>query len=365
MFDIKEKTKELLDGCQVPSDKGISFYTPDGKGNYRALWTRDFYYMIENAMDLMDDRNVEGCIRLLLDTANTDGWIADRVEPDGKAIYTAGDSDFPALPNLDNGCFLCLCADAYLRSVNLSKAKALFLEWKDRLCRAIDCLPQDENGFMINETSPLHSPYGFTDTVRKKGKLCFETLLLWQAQKALCYWMTECDCSHEKYEARLHAIEENFMSVFLHESGMLTAFTEGNKKLDLWASCFAISIGFPMTQTQKEAIASWMIKHYTEVISHGQLRHLPAGEYWESTFVPIEHGTYQNGAFWATPCVWLYDTLCVKDALLAKRTYEEMLAYFDAYGIFECINGEYRKLDTYVASMTPAYALYLRICAKK
>ena len=363
MFDIKEKTKELLAGCQIPSDVGVSFYTPDGKGDYHALWTRDFYYMIENAMDLMDNRNVEGCIRLLLDTANFDGWIADRIQPNGRAIYTAGDSNFPALPNLDNGCFLCLCADVYLRSIDSSVAKERFSEWKEQLCRAVDCLPQDENGFMINISTPLHSPYGFTDTVRKTGRLCFETLLLWQAQKALCYWLTKCDCPREKYEKRLRSIEKHFMDVFLHESGMLIAFTCEGTKVDLWASCFAISIGFPMAQTKRERICAWMIEHHSRVISHGQLRHLPAEEYWESTFIPVEQGTYQNGAFWATPCKWLYDTLAVLDKELAKHTFEELLAYFDTYGIFECINGEYRKLDTYVASITPAYALYQRIYA--
>ncbi|MBQ8309535.1 MAG: hypothetical protein IJX80_00800 [Clostridia bacterium] len=52
------------------------------------------------------------------------------METNGTPIYTAEGFDFPALPNLDNGCFLCLCADAYLKSIAPSRAKALFLRWK-------------------------------------------------------------------------------------------------------------------------------------------------------------------------------------------------------------------------------------------
>ncbi len=34
--------------------------------------------------------------------------------------------------------------------------------------------------------------------------------------------------------------------------------------------------------------------------------------------------------------------------------------YFEIVGIFECINGEYRKLDTFVASIVTLYGLSKR-----
>ena len=39
---------------------------------------------------------------------------------------------------------------------------------------------------------------------------------------------------------------------------------------------------------------------------------------------------------------------------------KDILEYFENYGVFECVNGEYRNLDTYVASATNVY----RICKK-
>ena len=177
----------------------------------------------------------------------------------------------------------------------------------------------------------------------------------------MCFWLQACGCPNEHYEKHISLIEHSFMDVFLQKNGMLVASTGKCAQTDLWASCLAVSIGFPMTTVQREGIAEWMIEHYDSVISHGQLRHLPAGEFWEQTFVPVPEGTYQNGAYWATPSVWLFDTLCVKDAALAERTLNDLLDYFATYGIFECINGEYRQLDTYVASAVSAYAICKKI----
>ena len=51
-----------LAGCQIEADDGTLLYTPDGEGNYRALWTRDFAYMVENAWDLLPADDVRACI---------------------------------------------------------------------------------------------------------------------------------------------------------------------------------------------------------------------------------------------------------------------------------------------------------------
>jgi hypothetical protein len=53
---LEEKTRELLRGSRVAASDGTVLYTPDGKGNYRALWTRDFAYMVEGAGDLLPSK---------------------------------------------------------------------------------------------------------------------------------------------------------------------------------------------------------------------------------------------------------------------------------------------------------------------
>lgn len=361
MFDIKLKTKEILEGSVIVSSNGVRMYTPDGKGNYPALWTRDFAYMVENAKDLISDEDAEKGIEYILSAADDNGWIPDRVYADGNGVYTAGDNTFPGLPNLDNGCFIILCANSYLKVIDENKAKALFLKWKDALCKGLDCLPISEKGFILNDSTPPHSPYGFTDTVSKEGELAFESLLLWRAQKELGFWLEKVGLDNAKYLQGAKKIEDNFLNTFLQENGMLKAATKVCSQTDIWGSCYAVSIGFPMNEETKKGIYEWISANYERIVHCGQLRQLPYGEYWEKTFVFVREETYQNGAFWSTPIIWLYDTLKNYNLPLARKTFDDIMSYFEEFGIFECVNGENRQLDTYVASATNVYGLYKQI----
>ncbi len=361
MFDIKTKTKEILEGSIIDSGTGVNLYTPDGKRDYPALWTRDFAYMVEYARDLIPDEDIEKAIEYILDGAKADGWIPDRVYTKCNPVYTAGDDSFPALPNLDNGCFIILCANSYLKTIDENKAKELFLKWKDALCKGIDCLPKSDKGFILNDSNPPHSPYGFTDTVSKGGELAFESLLLWRAEKELSFWLETVGLPNDKYLQAALNIENNFVDTFLQDNGMFKAATEVCAQTDIWCSCYAVSIGFPISQEIQKGIYKWIADNYDKVVYCGQLRQLPIGEYWERTFVYVKEETYQNGAFWATPIVWLYDTLKNYNLQLAKQTFEDILDYFEKFGIFECVNGENRKLDTYVASATNVYGLFKQI----
>jgi hypothetical protein len=63
---MKEATLNQLKGCRVKGAGGTWLHTPDGVGNYKALWTRDFYYMVEYAGDLMDPNEIKASIDYLL-----------------------------------------------------------------------------------------------------------------------------------------------------------------------------------------------------------------------------------------------------------------------------------------------------------
>ena len=311
--------------------------------------------MVENAAELMPPEDIERGIAFLLSYAAEDGWIPDRVEGGGVPRYTAGNQNFNASRNLDNGPFICLCANDYLRTLEPDSARVLFASWHDALCRAVDCLPLNEFGIICNEATPPHSPYGFTDTVCKTGLLCFETLLLWRALKAVAYWQAQCGFDAARYTVLYRAIETRFEDAFVGEDGMLLAATGCCRQTDIWASCFALSIGFPLRETTAEGIRDWLTAHADSIVCDGQIRHLPAGQGWEKTFVPVAEGTYQNGAFWATATGWFIDAILPRDGALAQKTFRDALRYFEEQGIFECVNGSYRKLDTYVASACAVY----------
>ncbi len=357
VLNIKETARKLIAGSVIVSESGVKLFTPDGMGNYKALWTRDFAYMVTQCCDLFEEKEIEEAIQYLIDGAREcDGWIPDRVDATGKAFYHAGGEKFPGDDNLDNAPFLILAAAKLLLNIAPERAKTLYSQWKKALVRGMECLPVDENGILVNDSEPLHSPYGFTDTICKGGKLCMETLLYWEALCDLAKLEKAFGTEEAVFAEKSRSIERVFADIFTDETGMLLSCTGQCRHIDLWASCYAIFNGFPLKEMQKTAISAYMVSLYDEVVSFGQLRHLPAGEYWEETFEPYPQGEYQNGAFWATPAAWLCATLALTDVAKAKQAVTELLAYFESCGVYECVNGEYRKLDTYVASATSAYA---------
>ena len=46
----------------------------------------------------------------------------------------------------------------------------------------------------------------------------------------------------------------------------------------------------------------------------------------------------------------------MRDRALAERTLYDLLRYFEQYGVYECVNGDLRRLDTYAVSATNARA---------
>ena len=82
-------------------------------------------------------------------------------------------------------------------------------------------------------------------------------------------------------------------------------------------------------------------------------------------YIQVEKDTYQNGAFWSVATGWFYDAHREYDLELAERTIADVLEFFEKYGVFECICGEYKKLDTYVVSSTNVYAAVRKIIVSK
>ena len=352
---VKSLSERLLEGSIAKTENGIRLFRPDGMGRYPAVWTRDFTYMVEYAGELMADDDIYFNIDYILDHVSSEGYIPDWVRPCGMTRYGFIRPEFPETPLLDNGSFIIVAADLYLDRLDDESARRVFAKWRDALCGGIDWLPVNENGIIEISEDALHVGYGFTDTVKKSGQMAMETLLLWRAAKLLSRRLALYGQPSEKYEGLIAKIEENFLPTFTSESGMIYSTTGLCSQIDVWASCYMISIGFPVGDAQRSAIAKWLAENYDGVVQDGQIRHLPKGEYWEATYLDIEKDTYQNGAFWAVATTWFYDA--IKDAYpdLAKKCVLDVLDYFEKNGAYECICGEYKKLDTYVVSATSVY----------
>ena len=83
---LRSETERQLSGSRVISDSGVVLQTPDGIGHYKALWTRDLYYMVKYAPGFIKTGEVRASIEYLLSGQWGDGCIPERVKAQGKAI---------------------------------------------------------------------------------------------------------------------------------------------------------------------------------------------------------------------------------------------------------------------------------------
>ncbi|MGI9242325.1 MAG: hypothetical protein ACR2RV_16120, partial [Verrucomicrobiales bacterium] len=66
-------------------------------------------------------------------------------------------------------------------------------------------------------------------------------------------------------------------------------------------------------------------------------------------------GTYQNGAYWATPLAWMIPVVGQREPESAWKWVQEAIGDSRKNGLAECINGETRKVSNFVVSATNLY----------
>ena len=353
---MKEATLKQLKGCRVKGAGGTWIHTPDGVGNYKALWTRDSYYMVEYAGDLMDPEEIKGSIYYLINGQREDGCIPDRVNAAGLPVYSPGPPDKPMADHaLDNGPFMAMMVCSYVNQYN---DEALFKELEPKLLRGLEQIRVKENGLVYNDPKNPECVYGFTDIVKKTGHLLFSSLLYFKANLEMYELCKKYEVGNaSKYRRRYEYVRQSIYKLWDEDSGMFWAADIDCKQIDIWGSAYAVDIGIT-SEEQTERIATYLVEHYDETVMKGQIRHLTKSEgAWNNLFKPRKEGEYQNGAYWATPLSWLLPIYDLKKPGLSKKTLEDAIEDFQNNGINECINVDYLKVPNFVVSATNVYAL--------
>lgn len=354
---LTEYASNLICTCRKSAFDGTVLFTPDGVGNYDALWIRDFGYMVEYCGDLMNPDEIKGCIEYAIRGQREDGWIPDRMEAGGDAVYAAGARGTPVgRANLDNTPFLVFAVYFFFRHVSTETAHVLFARWCDALDRGMTCIPVGEDGLVWNDPSDPHSPYGFSDTVCKTGSLFMESVLYWRA----CRFMEEL---HEmygsmerklEYNVRAEVVEENLITFFDESSGTFLASDGFCRQIDVWGMLYTLAVDFPLPSSVKSSVERWLMENRHRYLYKGQVCQLPDGASWEKLLIEVPAGEYQNGAYWATASGWAIRFFRRVDPEYAERMLDALLADFESEGICECINEGYRKLPQFVVSATNA-----------
>ncbi|HBE77907.1 MAG TPA: hypothetical protein DDW65_09015 [Firmicutes bacterium] len=363
-FDfLAQKSNELIQGCITEAHDGTRLFTPDGIASYNALWVRDFAYMVEYGGDFLEDRNIEEAIAFIIKGCRADGWMPDRIYADGMAVYAAGEIGTPVgLANLDNTPFLVFIVYFYLNRIHSAKARSLFQHWESFLNRGMDIIPLSESGLVYNNPQAPHSPYGFTDTICKTGELFMESLLYWRS----CQFLSKLYARFGnikatiKFNVRSKKIEKNIFKLYNAEKKAFLAATHDCNQIDIWGNAYLLYIGFPAKKVWLELV-SFLHDNYDCYCYKGQIRHLLQGEYWDRLLIDVPREEYQNGAYWATATGWVVWCLAQTDGRLAAKTVNDVISSFAEDGIYECLNVNYAKLDSFVVSAVNVYGAINRL----
>jgi len=159
------------------------------------------------------------------------------------------------------------------------------------------------------------------------------------------------------YRIRSENIQKNINKLMDEESGMFWAADMDCKQIDIWGSAYAVNVGIT-TIDQSKRISEYLISTADQIVMKGQIRHLQGSDStWNNLFLSCPAGTYQNGAYWATPLAWVVPVIALQDLPLAKKILGDAMKDFQENGINECINTDYIKIPNYVASATNVYFL--------
>ncbi len=363
--DFSRMVRRLITGCRTIAYDGTILYTPDGAASYNALWLRDFSYMAEYAPEFIPTAHIKDAVLYAKKHERADGWLPDRVYADGTVCYAAGTlADPVGKANLDNTPFWVFLIGGLSLRMEQKEFAALFAELEPDIYTGLSILPLDENGLIFNDAKAPHSPYGFTDTIGKTGSLLMESLLFWRAcriAERLCRTYGKDSLHTAWYVQRAAAVERNIFSLYDAQSKTFYAADGDCKQLDVWGNAYLLYIGFPCPDEVRVGILDWFAAHYEDYCYMGQIRHLPKGEYWQRTLIEVKPEEYQNGAYWATATGWVMWCLEQSAPELASRMLKEVLFCFAQEGSFECVNRDYRKLNSFVVSATNVYGAVSRI----
>jgi hypothetical protein len=351
---LRAETQRQLAGSRVKSSSGVWMQTPDGVGHYKALWVRDYYYQYRYAGEFFDNKEVKAAIGFLLDGQRADGCIPDRVRADGVVVYSPGGLGNPMADHaVDNGPFMAMLACEYVRRTgDLDYFKSI----EAKLRKGMDFIKRSEAGLVYNSPDQPECVYGFTDIVTKTGNLLFTSLLYHKACEDLAGWSQKSEVGDAReYRKRADLIRKNLGKLWNEEVGMFWAADQDCKQVDIWGSAYAVDVGLT-TEKQRNRIIDYLLKHEEEIVQRGQIRHLPGKGVWDRLFKDsYPPGTYQNGAYWATPLAWMIPVVGQRDPDTAWKWVREAIDDSRKNGLAECINGETRKVSNFVVSATNLY----------
>ena len=371
--DVMEASR-IYPGQKISKDFGPNqtegvLIRPGGRTSYPAFWIRDYAMSIETGyvsekeqkhmLDLTASTQSDSLIRTKWGTSIPKGSIADHIRiDDGKPIYFPGTYSFEnqgekkwgMQPPFCDQFFFIQMAYFYVKS--FSKTPTLSKEINgvkliNRLEQAYQMPPSHPRSHLVQvDETNRGVDFGFRDAIYITGKLCYASLLKYQAAKQIAYLYGKIGNKSMslRYQQEANLLKISIVSTFIDTRGMLRASTGMSGQADVWATSLAINLGV-LTGKSRLKAAQYLRDAYLrgELSQKGNIRHViksddfSATSAWEKSVVPIN--TYQNGAYWGTPVAWVCQAIAFVDLPSAQKLAQEFIQ--------ELREGDFRKGDTF------------------
>lgn len=371
--DVMEASR-IYPGQKISKDFGPNqtegvLIRPGGRTSYPAFWIRDYAMSIETGyvsekeqkhmLELTASTQSDSLIRTKWGTSIPKGSIADHIRiDDGKPIYFPGTYSFEnqgekkwgTQPPFCDQFFFIQMAYFYVKS--FSKTPTLSKEINgvkliNRLEQAYQMPPSHPQSKLVHvDETNRGVDFGFRDAIYITGKLCYASLLKYQAAKQIAYLYGKMGNKSMslRYQQEANLLKISIVSTFIDARGMLRASTGMSGQADVWATSLAINLGV-LTGKSRLKAAQYLRDAYLrgELSQKGNIRHViksddfSATSAWEKSVVPIN--TYQNGAYWGTPVAWVCQAIAFVDLPSAQKLAKEFIQ--------ELREGDFRKGDTF------------------
>ena len=350
---LERRSWQMIRDCRRTMKSGIAAFPPQVGGGYEAFWLRDYAYMLEGNSAAFTDQELKDSYRFFLKGQRADGAMVDCIRFDGTPCYMPGYGTLGRNPVADGPQFM---VDVAWHTFRKTRDANLIADTMDALIKGMKALPRNPaTGLVYIKPGSEHDrcPYGFTDAIRKQGDELFCSLLFVQAGRQLSELLEvvnrPADAAYWRGQAQ--QVTRTIRQVFWDDSsGLFHAATVVCNQPDIWGSAFAVYLGVAAPE-QAQRIAGYFAEHYGQIVKRGQLRHLPGGMFWEQT-IGVKPGTYQNGAYWATPIGWFVYAIDLAAPALANQTIVDLVRDFITTGDEnECVNDGYSNVSRYVASV--------------
>ena len=371
--DVMEASR-IYPGQKISKDFGPNqtegvLIRPGGRTSYPAFWIRDYAMSIETGyvsekeqkhmLELTASTQSDSLIRTKWGTSIPKGSIADHIRiDDGKPIYFPGTYSFEnqgekkwgMQPPFCDQFFFIQMAYFYVKS--FSKTPTLSKEINgvkliNRLEQAYQMPPSHPRSHLVQvDETNRGVDFGFRDAIYITGKLCYASLLKYQAAKQMAYLYGKMrnKSMSLRYQQEANLLKLSIIRTFIDTRGMLRASTGMSDQADVWATSLAINLGV-LTGKSRLKAAQYLRDAYLrgELSQKGNIRHViksddfSATSAWEKSVVPIN--TYQNGAYWGTPVAWVCQAIAFVDLPSAQKLAKEFIQ--------ELREGDFRKGDTF------------------